>query len=334
VLLGGGRKFFEPASRLDQRDLRADFRQAGYALFDDRAALLATTATDQPWLGTFAKSHLPFTVDQRNDPKLQAAVPTLAEMTAAALRRLEREEHFILQVEGGRVDHAAHLNDAAGTFHDQIAFDEAIDVCLDFQSRHPDALIVVTTDHGTGGPALNGAGKDYTQSIPLFQNLSKVRCSFAALIEQITGVVDLDGGAYQRAGGESRRQASAGQVAELIRAATDYSAPARHVARLCQFFAQQGDALYDLMNSGTAQLGQLLGNHVGVGWTSLNHTSDYVPILALGPGAERFRGFLQNVDVFRHYTQLAGIDFKNPELPLMAESGPGAATVENAVALA
>lgn len=333
VLLGGGRKFFEPAARLDKRDLRADFRTAGYALFDDRAGLLATTATDRPWLGTFEKSHLPFTVDQRNDPKLRAAVPTLAEMTAAALRRLEREEHFILQVEGGRVDQAAHLNDAASTFQDLIAFDEAIDVCRDFQARHPDTLIVVTTDHGTGGPGLNGTGKDYDQSIPLFQNLAKVRCSFASIIKQITGVVDFDGEAYKQESGELRRQGNASQVAEIIRAATDYQVPAKRVAKLCQFYAKQGDALYDLMNSGTAQLGQLLGNYVGVGWTSLNHTSDYVPILALGPGAERFRGFIQNVDVFRHYTQLAGIDYKNPELPLMAECGPGAATVEDAVAV-
>ena len=54
-----------------------------------------------------------------------------------------------------------------------------------------------------------------------------------------------------------------------------------------------------------------------------------MPIAASGPGAELFEGFLQNTDVFRHYTRLAGIDFKNPEAPLMAVSGPEAADVEN-----
>jgi hypothetical protein len=49
----------------------------------------------------------------------------------------------------------------------------------------------------------------------------------------------------------------------------------------------------------------------------------------VGPGSERFAGFIQNVDLFRHYTQLAGIDFKNPEEPLIASSGPEAADVEN-----
>ena len=67
---------------------------------------------------------------------------------------------------------------------------------------------------------------------------------------------------------------------------------------------------------------------MGIGWTSTGHTSDYVPILATGPGAEKFRGFVQNTDVFRHYTGFAGIDFRNPELPLMAEAGPTATEAE------
>lgn len=333
VMLGGGRKFFDPAARKDKRNLRQDFVAAGYTVMDEKAAL-ASAPLDRPWLGTFEKSHLPFTVDHRSSEKLQASVPTLAEMTSAALRKLEREQHFMLQVEGGRVDQAAHLNDAAGSFYDLLAFDEAIDVCLEFQQRHPDTLLVLTTDHGTGNPGLNGAGSNYNQSVPLLHNLAKVRHSHAEIIKQIQGLVDFDGETYKQEGKESQRTANAEQVVEIIQAATDYKPSARRVGKLLQFFAKKGDALYDLMNSGTAQLGQLLGNYVGVGWTSLNHTSDYVPIAAAGPGAERFRGFIQNTDVFRSYTQLAGIDYRNPEMPLMAECGPSAEAAESLAALA
>ena len=45
-----------------------------------------------------------------------------------------------------------------------------------------------------------------------------------------------------------------------------------------------------------------------------------MPLLALGPGAERFRGFIQNTDVFKHYLALANINFKNPEVPLIADN--------------
>jgi alkaline phosphatase len=234
-----------------------------------------------------------------------------------------------LQIEGGRVDQAAHLNDAAGAFREQIAFDEALDVCLDFQRRQPDTLLVVTTDHGTGNPGVNGAGTICTLSVPLLQNLARVKRSHAVMIQQIQGLADFDGEAYKENGKESHRTVNAEQVIEIIRAGTEYQPSARQAKKLLQFFADKGDALYGQMNNGTAQLGQLLGNHVGVGWTGVHHTSDYVPLVAAGPGADRFGGFIQNVDLFRHYTQLAGIDFKNPELPLMAECGPSAAEAEH-----
>jgi alkaline phosphatase len=78
------------------------------------------------------------------------------------------------------------------------------------------------------------------------------------------------------------------------------------------------------MNSDVAAIGQLLGNHLGIGWTSTAHTADLVPILALGPGAELFSGYIQNVDIFRHYTQLAGIEFENPKGQEVADARGGA----------
>lgn len=332
VLLGGGRKFFAAATRDDKRDLQRDFAQAGYTVMQDRAAL-AAAPTERFWLGTFDHSHLPYTIDQRHRAALQAAVPTLAEMTTAALRKLEREERFILQVEGGRVDQAAHMNDMAGACHDMLAFDEALDVCVAFQARHPDTLIVVTTDHGTGNPGLNGTGKGYNQTAALLQNFTTVKGSHAEIIKKIRGITAFDGEAYKEAVKSGTVVVDAKQTIEIIRATTGFTPTTRQAQKLLQFFTKQGDTLYELVNTSTAQLGQLLANHVGVGWSSTNHTSDYVPITAFGPGAERFQGFIQNVDVFRHYTQLAGIDHKNPEMPLLAECGPSAEMAEEFAAL-
>jgi len=331
LLLGGGSRFFDPAHRKDARDLGKDFQTAGYEVFATRTAL-AAARVERPWLGTFAESHLPFSLDQQQDKNLRADIPALAEMTRAALRKFEREEHFLLQIEGGRVDHAAHLNDAASALHDLIAFDEALEVCREFQSRHPDTLLVVTTDHGTGGPSLNGAGPSYNETNPLLHNIAKVKHSHAEIIRQIQNRMNFDGEAYKQGENAAISAGSPEHIIEIIGAATGFKASRRHAERLARFFANQGDALYDLMNNGTAQLGQLLGNYVGVGWTSINHTSDHVPIAACGPGARHFHGFLENVDVFRAYTRLAGIDYENPQMPLMASGGPSAASVEEAVA--
>jgi len=114
-----------------------------------------------------------------------------------------------------------------------------------------------------------------------------------------------------------------------VGATTGYKVSDRRAGWLRAYLEKKGTCVYELMNSDVVQLGQLMGNYFAVGWTGNVHTSDYVILTAVGPGSECFEGFIQNVDVFRHYTQLAGIDFKNPEEPLIAASGPEAADVEN-----
>jgi hypothetical protein len=61
-----------------------------------------------------------------------------------------------------------------------------------------------------------------------------------------------------------------------------------------------------------------MANHLGVSFTSTAHTSDHVPIHALGPQADRFRGFVENTQIFDHYMDFAGIRFRNPQEKLVA----------------
>jgi alkaline phosphatase len=368
VLLGGGRAAFDPAKRKDKRDLRAEFTEAGYTVAQDLAAL-ETAPTDTRLLGTFADGHLPYTLDHRADTKLRTRVPTLAQLTAAALARLEQRERFILQVEGARIDHAAHNSDAAAAIHDQIALDEAIDLCLEFQRRHPDTLIVLTTDHGNSNLGLNGMGGGYRHSSQRFAALGEIRMSFPEILKRLEKAgekikvpaipndaedslnvpdpmakVDPNG----KADGEKEEEKANDQtkftaavklasayhvepkaIADIVADATGYQMSARRAALFSRVMAGDYPALYDQMNSAVTQLGQLMANRIGIGWTGNTHTSDYVPVLALGPGAERFAGVIENTDVFVHYTQLAGIDFKNRAAALIAESaGPAAHEVE------
>ena len=77
-------------------------------------------------LGVFSTGALPYTIDRTNIPGLQNT-PTLSEMTKAAIDQLkDHKEGFVLQVEGGKVDWAAHANDVAALIHDQLAFEEAV----------------------------------------------------------------------------------------------------------------------------------------------------------------------------------------------------------------
>ena len=271
--------------------------------------------SDGKWLGIFYNSHLPFTVDWNHDAKLKDTVPHLAELTRRALAKLENESRFIMQVEGGRVDHGAHMCDAVAALYDQVAFDEAIDVCLDFQKRHPDTLIVITTDHPTGNPGLSGIGSNYGFSSALFTNVQRVKKSFSEILKS-WNVPSPD--ATPLAKGEVAKpiQQDPKALAAALKEATDYQVSEEKAAVLAPFLTRKGKAQFTLMNSAVAQLGQLMANHLGIGWTGTAHCSDFVPLVATGPGAERFRGFIQNTEVFRHYTQLAGIDFQNPAAPI------------------
>jgi len=114
VILGGGRKFFKAARRQDQRDLVAAYRESGYQISSTASDL--KSAVPSKLLGLYGESHLPCTIDQRADEKLPQSVPTLAAMTVATLASPDPSSNgFLLQVEGARVDHAAHANDAAAS---------------------------------------------------------------------------------------------------------------------------------------------------------------------------------------------------------------------------
>ncbi|MBT9147940.1 MAG: Alkaline phosphatase 4 [Syntrophomonadaceae bacterium] len=151
VLLGGGLRVFQ------KEDLLPVAKEQRYTVVSTAAELEALDSArlfsaGQKILGLFAEGHLAFELDR---PTQAPGQPHLMAMTKAALAYLSQDQDgFFLMVEGGRIDHAQHGNDAARTIHDTVAFDQAVKVALDFQRANPDTLVVVTSDHDTGGMAV------------------------------------------------------------------------------------------------------------------------------------------------------------------------------------
>ncbi len=85
----------------------------------------------------------------------------LGEVTKFAAETLSQNpEGFFLMVEGGAIDHDAHANDLAGVMREMKEFDLAVGVGLEFMKQHPeDTLVVVTSDHDTGGLDLTTPGR-------------------------------------------------------------------------------------------------------------------------------------------------------------------------------
>ncbi len=99
-------------------------------------------------------THMDYDVQRNPDEQ-----PSLAEMTAKAIELLSSTEGegFFLMIEGGRIDHACHNNDAEMLISEMLAFDKAVSVGLEYASGRDDTLVIVTADHETGGESMSPA---------------------------------------------------------------------------------------------------------------------------------------------------------------------------------
>lgn len=305
VLMGGGDRFFSAGSRKDKRDLYADFRAKGYGVARTREEMLAQKGGKL--LGIFSPSHIPYYVDRRNDKAL-AGIPTLADMTRVAIEKLNgSSEGFILQVEAARVDHAAHGNDLAGILYDQLEFDDAIRVAVEFARQNGETLVVVTSDHGNSNPGLNGAGPEYFNSTGGLKLLSGMKRSYEATLGEF--------GAALKGHNPTDLAPTLANVKGLTEATMGVKLTDDEAKLLVQALNNQSPLKpieqYQLASSAFAIV---LGNHTHVGWTGRQHTDDYMIVSALGPGRELFGGMVANVDFFSKLLSLRGLKHSNPAM--------------------
>lgn len=104
----------------------------------------------------FGASSLPYILDDRT------TYPLLNSLTEKAIYLLEDNANgFFLMVEGGRIDHASHSNNLPNMIGELIEFEKSIDIAYEWAKFRRDTLIIVTSDHETGGLNLisnNGVG--------------------------------------------------------------------------------------------------------------------------------------------------------------------------------
>lgn len=265
VALGGGSRFF-PKELLDQH--------ATVHVSRTLAELEAAPAEGR-LLGIFDPSHVPFAIER------PATVPGLTQMTRAALERLSKNKHgFVLQIEAGRVDHAAHNNDAGTLVREQAEFDAAIGLVADWAAGRDDTLIIITTDHANANPGLTLYDAPGNAA---FARLANARRSFDWIWDQVTAIKSAEQLAARVpaiVAEASGFQMSPADVQMFVGAATS--------ARVMPFMEA---------NKWTSVLGALLADHYGVAFISPNHSADYVEVTALGPGADAVGGLMDNIDL-------------------------------------
>ncbi len=92
-------------------------------------------------------------------------VPTynLAQCAQVAFKRLQNDNGFFLMIESAGTDKYGHNNNINGKLSSVVTLDRTVAAALLFMQENPDTLLIITSDHETGGvqiPAEGGSLKD------------------------------------------------------------------------------------------------------------------------------------------------------------------------------
>lgn len=287
VMMGGGDKYFSSQKRKDKKDMYQQFVRGGFTVVKNKTDM-KKAPKNKPLLGVFDEEGLPYSLDYTSEKDLQQC-PTLAEMTAKAIEQMQdHSKGFVLQVEGGKVDWAAHGNDIGALLFDQLAFDQAVGVALEFAQKDKNTLVVVTTDHGNANPGLIYGQHCNTN----FDNLQHFRHSNDWVLQNIdpnSSAKFIKEIVAEHFGGLQLTQAQSEEIQS--------------------YYVNHGreDGVYNYKHLPYRLLAEIQKSHTSVGWISMDHSSDYVELAMYGPGSENLKPFMKNYEMHNFLLQVANV---------------------------
>jgi len=307
VLMGGGLAYFLPqgvsgSKRKDGNDFIELFRRDGYAYaasdgeMKEHAAKPGTTKL----LGLFHPENMDGALDRRvlkqGTVSKFPAQPDVADMTRAAIQVLSRnQDGFFLMVEAALIDKFNHPLDWERAVFDTIMLSNAVQVAKDFAGKRNDTLIIVTPDH-THGLAIVGTVDDSKPGADMREKVG----TYAEAGYPNYPAPDKDG--YPPSVDVSKRLAvffaDFPDYYETYRPKLDGPfEPAVKDATGKQYAANEK------YKDGAQLRGGNLPRSSDVGV----HAADDAVLTAMGPGSEKFRGFMDNTEVFRVIADTLGL---------------------------
>ena len=311
VILGGGSAYFYPQSskgsrRKDEKNLVENFKSKGYQLAFTKQELLSASESKgtKKLFGVFHPDNMDGSLDRlylkKNTVEQYPNQPDLTEMTQSAIDVLSRNPNgFFLMVEAALIDKFNHPLDWERAAFDTIMLSNAVQIAKDFAKTHPDTLIIVTPDHTHSG-SISGVVHDDKPG-PLREKV----------------------GIYAEAGYPNYPKADIQGYPNKIdvskRIAFFYGNYPDHYETLHPKLdgtfvpAVKDDAGKYVANPKYLQL-QEDAIHVGGNLPSHQesgvHTADDAVLNAMGPGADKFRGFMDNTEVFKVMVESLGLGSK------------------------
>lgn len=307
VLLGGGSASFLPAPkgrRQDGLDYLEKFQAAGYKIAATAAELTSHAADPRAThlLGLFNSGNMDGALDRRFLKKGTTdrfpEQPDLVEQLQAALAVLSRgNTGFVLLVESGMIDKYTHALDWERAVYDTIMLDNTVRAAKAWAEPRRDTLIAVVADH-THPVSIVGTYDDARPGNTLRDKLGVYNSA------GFPNYPAADAAGYPPSVDVSRR------IAFVFSAFPDFcDAGKPHLANVHQPTVPDASRTGYVINEKNCQppgalrrTGNLpLAARGGV------HSGEDVILTATGPGAEGFRGRIDNTRVFRVLATALGL---------------------------
>ncbi len=296
---GGGGLINPTGKKGNKADLYTAAVSKGFKLIRDKESFSQAKKSDLPVFVVNPvinedNASMPYVIDHAK------ASFTLAQITRKAIDLLESPDGFFMMIEGGKIDWAAHSNDAATVVKEVLALDSAVMEAVKFYQKHPkETLIVITADHETGGLALGWAGMKYESNLTL---LDQQKGSFDELDSHIKQYKQRAAGNFSYDSvalilkkdygfGESVTLSSWEQ--EQLRRAYQASMSGKG----CNQFEEEYFILYGGLDPIGATARRILNQKAGIGWTTWSHTGIPVPVRVMGTSADAYKDYIENTDI-------------------------------------
>ena len=240
--------------------------------------------------------HVPYVIDRKGGEL------TLLDCSKAAINYLTNNapEGFFLMIEAGKLDYAAHEQDAVTTFLEVNEFAQTIDLALAFAEKHPDeTLIVVTSDHETGGMSLGWDHYEIRMNVLMAQKASAIEVT--KIIQQMRAEGKKSWADYKKVLSDCFGLWSVVPVSK-----EDEALLKRDFDEIFMKYGPMVDGLYNKSEFIVYDAIRILNKAASIDWTSLYHTGMYTPVFAKGAGEELFLDCRDQTDIPKSIAKLIG----------------------------
>ena len=302
VILGGGSRHIIPmdvpgSKRKDNVDVIKSFEELGYSFSGTKTELENMPQSADKLLGLYQLDNMNVYIDRAviKNPKVLKGFtdqPGLVEMTEKAIDTLSKNDNgFFLMVEGACVDKQLHVLDWQRAAYDNIELDKAVGAAQKFAAQNNDTLIIVVADHAHGA-SITGTyheldGKTGREAVRTYAD------------SKWPTFEDADGDGYPD--NPDPAVTLAVQFANHPDCNIDYRF--KDVPTPPAIMGKDGKAIANPLTKGEFYAGNIPAKA-----DQEVHAADDVILTAQGPGADYFKGTMDNTEVFFGIVRALGID--------------------------